>query len=150
LAEQRQQKGGGPALDETDMKMLRLLRENARMSYARLAQELGLSESAIRKRMTKLLKHGVIKKFTIIYDTGNEVRAFILVRTQPPVSVPEVSKKILELRHVEAVYEVTGDYDILAIVRGESINDVNESIDYIRSIPGVAGTNSMIVLRQWV
>jgi len=137
-------------LDETDLRMLELLRENARMSYARLAQELGLSESAIRKRMTKLLKLGVIKKFTIIYDTGSEVRAFILVRTQPPVSVPDVSKKILELKHVEAVYEVTGDYDILAVVRGESINDVNESIDYIRGIPGVAGTNSMIVLRQWV
>lgn len=136
-------------LDEVDMRLLRLLRENARMSYARLAQELGLSESAVRKRMTKLLKLGVIKKFTIIYDIKNEVRAFILVRTQPPVSVPEISKKILELEHVEAVYEVTGDYDILVTVRGETIEDVNKSIDYIRSIPGVAGTNSMIVLRQW-
>lgn len=137
------------SLDEVDMRLLRLLRENARMSYARLAQELGLSESAVRKRMTKLLKLGVIKKFTIIYDIKNEVRAFILVRTQPPVSVPEISKKILELEHVEAVYEVTGDYDILVTVRGETIDDVNKSIDYIRSIPGVAGTNSMIVLRQW-
>ncbi len=139
-----------PVLDEVDLRLLRLLRENARLSYARLAQELGLSESAIRKRMTKLLRQGVIKKFTIVYDTGHEIRAFILVRTQPPVSVPEVSKKILGLEHVEAVYEVTGDYDILVVVRGESIEDVNKSIDYIRSIPGVAGTNSMIVLRQWV
>ncbi len=137
-------------LDETDLKMLRILRDNARISYAKLAQQLGLSESAVRKRMTKLIKAGVIKKFTIIYDTGNEIRAFILVRTRPPVSVPEVSKKILELEHVEAVYEVTGDYDILVVVRGEAIHDVNKSIDYIRGIPGVAGTNSMIVLRQWV
>ncbi|NOZ89245.1 MAG: Lrp/AsnC family transcriptional regulator [Crenarchaeota archaeon] len=140
-------KGG---LDEIDMKLLQLLRDNARMSYSRLAQELGLSESAVRKRLAKLIKMGVIKKFTIIYDTGNEIRAFILVRTQPPVSVPEVSEKILQMKHVEAVYEVTGDYDILVVVRGEAIKDVNESIDYIRSIPGVAATNSMIVLRQWV
>ncbi len=140
-------KGG---LDEIDMRLLQLLRDNARMSYSRLAQELGLSESAVRKRLAKLIKMGVIKKFTIIYDTGNEIRAFILVRTQPPVSVPEVSEKILQMKHVEAVYEVTGDYDILVVVRGEAIKDVNESIDYIRSIPGVAATNSMIVLRQWV
>ena len=137
-------------LDETDYKLLRLLRENARMSYSRLAQELGLSESAVRKRLSKLIKMGVIKKFTIIYDTGNEIRAFILVRTQPPVSVPEVSEKMLKLEHVEAVYEVTGDYDILVVVRGETIEDVNKTIDYIRAIPGVAATNSMIVLRQWV
>ncbi|KSW11857.1 AsnC family transcriptional regulator [Pyrodictium occultum] len=139
-----------PSIDEIDMKLLRLLRDNARMSYVRLAQELGLSESAVRKRITKLIKTGVIKKFTIVYDTGSEIRAFILVRTQPPVSVPEVSKKILSLDLVEAVYEVTGDYDILVMVRGEKIDDVNKCIDYIRSIPGVSGTNSMIVLRQWV
>lgn len=137
-------------LDEVDLKLLRLLRDNARMSYARLAQELGLSESAVRKRIAKLVKNGVIKKFTVIYDTGNEIRAFILVRTQPPAPVPEVSQKILKMEHVEAVYEVTGDYDILVVVRGETIDDVNKSIDYIRSIPGVAATNSMIVLRQWV
>ncbi|RUM47153.1 MAG: AsnC family transcriptional regulator [Hyperthermus sp.] len=136
-------------LDEIDYKMLRLLKDNARISYTRLAQELGLSESAVRKRMTKLLRMGIIKKFTIIYDTKTEIKAFILVRTQPPVSVPEISRRILELDNIEAVYEVTGDYDILVMARGDTIDDVNKSIDYIRSIPGVAGTNSMIVLRQW-
>ncbi|MGC8948708.1 MAG: Lrp/AsnC ligand binding domain-containing protein, partial [Thermoprotei archaeon] len=93
---------------------------------------------------------GVIKRFTIDYELKNEVRAIVMVKTMPPISTPEVSKKIIAIDGVEAVYETTGDYDILAIIRGNNIAMINKSIDAIRSIEGVSGTNSMIVLRTWL
>ncbi|MEM3291234.1 MAG: Lrp/AsnC ligand binding domain-containing protein, partial [Saccharolobus sp.] len=43
----------------------------------------------------------------------------------------------------------TGDYDILVIVRGTNITTINRTIDEIRSIQGVVGTNSTIILRTW-
>ncbi len=136
-------------IDEVDLKLLKLLKENSRMSYARLADALGISESAVRKRVSKLKRSGVIKKFTIEYELANEVRAVILVKTTPPKPVPEVSSQIIKIEGVETVYEVTGDNDIIVMVRVQSIAEVNKCIDKIRSIPGVAGTNTMIILRVW-
>ncbi|HDJ83639.1 MAG TPA: Lrp/AsnC family transcriptional regulator, partial [Desulfurococcaceae archaeon] len=127
-------------LDNTDLKLLQLLKENARASYASLARELGISESAVRKRIAKLVKMGVIKRFTIEYSLGNEIRAVILVKTSPQVPVPDISQEILKLRWIEAVYEVTGEYDILAMIRANSIKDINDCIDKIRAIKGVSGT----------
>jgi len=136
-------------VDHIDMQLLKLLKNNARMSYARLAEELGISESAVRKRVSKLRRMGVIKKFTIEYELENEVRAVILVKTLPPKPVPEISGKIARIEGVEAVYEVTGDNDILVHVGVPSIEMVNRCIDEIRSIPGVVGTNTMIILKVW-
>lgn len=47
------------------------------------------------------------------------------------------------------VYETTGDYDIIVVVRGTNISAINRTIDEIRSIQGVMGTNSTIILRTW-
>lgn len=137
-------------LDEVDLKLLRLLKENARTPYSKLAKELGISESAVRKRISRLIKTGIIKKMTIEYELENEVKAIILVKTQPPIPVPEVSKNILKIPGVEAVYELTGEYDILAIIRASGVEMINKFIDEIRTIPGVISTYTMIVLRTWV
>ena len=136
-------------LDSIDIEMLRMLKGNSRTSFAKLAEALGLSESAVRKRVKRLRKEGIIKKFTIEYEIASEIRAVVLVKTVPPKPVPEVSSNIIKINGVEAVYEVTGDNDIVAIVRVENINEVNRCIDQIRSIKGVASTNTMIILKVW-
>lgn len=137
-------------VDEKDLKILSILRRNVRTPYTAIARELNVSEAAVRKRVEKLVRMGVIKRFTIDYELKNEVRAIVMVKTMPPISTPEVSKKIITIDGVEAVYETTGDYDILVVIRGSNITMINKSIDAIRSIEGVSGTNSMIVLRTWL
>ncbi|MEM1541628.1 MAG: HTH-type transcriptional regulator LysM [Ignisphaera sp.] len=137
-------------IDDIDLKLLQLLKENARTSYSKLARELGISEGAVRKRISKLVKNGVIKKMTIEYELENEVKAVILVKTQPPTPVPDVSKNIRRIVGVDLVYEVTGEYDIIVIARATGVDTINRFIDEIRSIPGVVSTYTMIVLRTWV
>ena len=61
----------------------------------------------------------------------------------------EVSKKIQAITNVETVYEVTGEYDIVAVITGMNITEVNECLERIRNVEGVMKTNSMIVLRSW-
>jgi len=131
------------------MKILEILRKNARTPYTSLARDLNISEAAIRKRIEKLIRVGVVKRFTIDYELENEVKAAVLVKVAPPNPTSDISRRIVKINGVEMVYEVTGDYDILVIVRGKNINMINKSIDEIRSINGVYGTNSMIVLRVW-
>ncbi|QIW23027.1 Lrp/AsnC family transcriptional regulator [Sulfolobus sp. S-194] len=136
-------------VDESDLKILEILRKNARTPYTSIAKELKISEAAVRKRIEKLIKMGVIKRFTIEYELENEIRAIVMVQSTPQIPTPEISKKIAKIPGVEVVYETTGDYDILTVVRGTNISSINKTIDDIRSLQGVLSTNSTIVLRVW-
>ena len=137
-------------LDEIDYKILEILRENGRAPYTEIAKAVGLSEAAVRKRVNSMVKRGIIRKFSIEYSVEGEVRALVLVKTAPPARTPEIAEKIRGVDGVEAVYEVTGEYDIAALVRGLGISYINGCIDSIRSIQGVVATYTMIILRVHV
>lgn len=137
-------------VDEIDQRILHILRENGRASYTEIARRIGLSEAAVRKRISNLIRRGVIRRFSIEYTLDGEVRALVLVKTAPPTKTPEVAEMIRVLDGVEAVYEVTGEYDIAALVRGMGIGYINKCIDSIRSIQGVVSTYTMIILRAHV
>lgn len=136
-------------IDESDMRILETLKKNARTPYTSIAKDLGISEAAVRKRIDKLIRAGIIKRFGIEYELENEIRALVYVRSTPPIPAPEISRKIARLQGVETVYETTGEYDIVVIVRGANIATINKTIDDIRSIQGVSSTNSSIILRAW-
>jgi len=137
-------------IDDTDRKVIAFLKENARTPFTKIAQEVGLSEAAVRKRVERLTEEGIIKKFTVEVDTGHKIRAVILVSVQPSHPNPLVSESIRKISGIDLVFEVAGDFDVVAIVSGESIEDVNRYIDEIRRLDGVSKTNSMIALRSWV
>lgn len=137
-------------VDEIDQRILSILRENGRASYTEIARRIGLSEAAVRKRISSLIRRGVIRRFSIEYTLDGEVRALVLVKTAPPMKTPEVAEMIRGLEGVEAVFEVTGEYDIAALVRGMGIGYINRCIDSIRSIQGVVSTYTMIILRAHV
>ncbi len=136
-------------IDESDLKILDFLKKNARTPYTTIAKDLKVSEAAVRKRIEKLIRLGVIKRFTIEYELENEVKAIVMVKSTPQIPTPEISKKLVKISGVETVYETTGDYDIIVVVRGINISSINKTIDEIRSIQGVIGTNSTIILRTW-
>jgi len=137
-------------IDEVDVRLLSLLKSNSRTSYARLADELGMSESAVRKRISRLRKEGIIKRFTIDYKLPNEVRALILIKTTPPTPVPEVARNIARIDGVDVAYEVTGEIDIVAVATKPNISGINEIIDSIRNVEGVVSSNTLIILNDWV
>ncbi|MEM3864110.1 MAG: HTH-type transcriptional regulator LysM, partial [Metallosphaera sp.] len=126
-------------IDSKDIKILDVLKKNARTPYTLIAKDLKVSEAAIRKRIEKLTKLGVIKRFTIDYELENEVKAIVMVKSTPQIPTPEISKKIAKTPGVETVYETTGDYDIIVIVREINRSSINRTIDEIRSIQGVMG-----------
>jgi len=136
-------------LDEMDRQIISMLREDSRRPYTEIARKLGITEGAVRKRVEKLVSEGVIRKFTVEVSVEEEVKAVILVSTMPSHPSPIIADKIRHVAGVKEVYEVTGEYDIVALASGESIYDVNRCIDDIRKVEGVVKTNSMIVLRTW-
>ncbi len=134
-------------VDEIDEKILRLLEKNARMTYVDIGREVGLSEGAIRNRVQSLVENDVIQRFTIEKSTQVGVRALTMIAVNPGTPTFEISQKVDELRGVERIYEVTGEYDIIMVSTGSNIESINRVIEDIRKIKGVEKTNTIIVLR---
>ncbi len=136
-------------MDENDTKILRILKNDGRAGYSEIGGIIGLSEGAIRKRIKTLTDTGVIRKFSVKIGTVEGAEAITLLATNPSCPTQSVSDKIRGIPGVETLYEVTGEYDIVVVISGMSVAEVNECIEKIRRVEGIMKTNTMIVLRSW-
>ena len=136
-------------MDEKDKQIIKILKDDGRAGYGEIGAQVGLSEGAVRKRIKTLTDESVIRKFTVKVGVGEGAQAITLLSTNPAYPTQEVSKKIQETPNVETIYEVTGEYDIVAVINGLSVTEVNECIEKIRRVEGIMKTNTMIVLRSW-
>jgi DNA-binding Lrp family transcriptional regulator len=136
-------------MDEKDKQILKMLKTNGRIGYGAIGKNVSLSEGAVRKRIKALIDSGVIRKFTAKIGVAEGTEAIALLSTSPALPTQEVSKRILQIPNIETIYEVTGEYDIVAIISGTNVVEVNECIEKIRRVEGIMKTNTMIVLRSW-
>ena len=136
-------------MDDTDKQIIQILKDDGRARYSDIGKKVGLSEGAVRKRIKTLAESGVIRKFTVKIGVAEGAEAITLLATNPSFPTQEVSKRIQEIPNVETIYEVTGEYDIVAVIGGMNVAEVNECIEKIRRVDGIMKTNTMIVLRSW-
>ena len=113
-----------------------------------IGREVGLSEGAVRKRIKAMVDSGVISKFTVQLGFTKGARAVTLLSVNPRVPTSSVSENLKKIRGVEVVYEVTGQYDVAAIISTLNVAEVNRCIEEIRTVRGVVNTNTLIILRQ--
>jgi len=135
-------------LDKTDELILKALREDSRLPFVEIASKVGLSEAAVRRRVSNLVSSGTIKKFTVVVEDAKEsTSAITYVSVSPSHPTSEVSKKLKSIQGVETIYETTGSFDIAAIIKGANIAEVNKSVEEVRRIDGVLKTDTTIILR---
>ena len=134
-------------MDDVDRKILRILREDARESFTHIAEKVGTSEGTIRSRVRRLVDSGTIRQFTI-RTAGSHVKALVEVQVTANVHTAEVAKRIRQWDGVDAVWEVTGDNDILVVADCPTTADLNAIIDRIRDVPGTSATRSRLVLKE--
>lgn len=133
--------------DQIDGKIIEFLKNDSRESFVDIGKKLKLSESAVRRRVKNLVDNGVIKKFTVEVNDSNNTSAIVLISVDSAMDTSKVSSKIVKLDGIKTVYEITGQYDITAVISAPSINEINNCIDALRKIPGVIDSNSVIILR---
>ncbi len=136
-------------MDGVDRKIIKILKDNGRAGYIDIGKQIGLSEGAVRKRIKILSDSGVIHKFTVKVGVEEGAEAIALLSVNPSLPTQEVSKRIQEIQNVETIYEVTGEYDIVAVITGINVVEVNDCVEKIRRVEGISKTNTMIVLRNW-
>jgi Lrp/AsnC family transcriptional regulator, regulator for asnA, asnC and gidA len=132
---------------EIDHRILEILKMDARKSFVEIGKELNLSESAVRRRVRNLSRSGIIKRFTLEVDTGEKTSAITLLSVDSAADTALVTTRLLAIHGVRIVYEITGQFDIAAIISAGSISEINQSVDLIRRIEGISDTNTVIILR---
>ena len=134
-------------VDETDEKIIRILQADSRKAFVEIANEIGLSESAVRRRVKNLVDRMIIKRFTIELGASDKTSAITLISVASTADTSAVSNQLMNLNGVKVVYEITGQYDIAAIIAAPAITDINKCIDDIRKIEGVSDTDTVIILK---
>jgi len=135
-------------LNNIDDKIVRILKDDSRRPFVEIAEEIGMSESAVRRRVKNLQDMGIIRRFTIDIGSSNKTSAITLISVSSTADTSNVSARLLSLPGVEVVYEITGQYDIATIISATTISEINSYIDEIRKIEGVSNTNTVIILRS--
>ncbi|GKS60956.1 AsnC family transcriptional regulator [Candidatus Nitrosocosmicus sp.] len=134
-------------LNNIDSKIISILKNDSRKPFVEIATLIGMSESAVRRRVKNLQESGVITKFTVEMGPSNKTSAITLISVSSIADTSAVSSQLLKLAGVETVYEITGQYDIATVISAPTILEINSYIDEIRKIDGVSDTNTVIILR---
>lgn len=130
-------------MDQINLEILRILKENARAKYVEIAKKVGLTEGAIRRRIKQLKEEGIIKRFTI--ETSIDFEGIVLIETEP-AKTREVTQEIKKI--TDKVFEVSGEYDVAAFIQAYTIEELNAKIDEIRNLPWVLNTKTLIKLKD--
>lgn len=138
----------GEELDETDMRILSLLQEDAFAGYEYIGSQVGLSESAVRYRIRKMQDLRVILGFTCALDhdkLGYRILGFA------GIDVTHGKEKLIADRignspNVVGVFTVSNTYDMIAMMMLRNIEELAKAIGKIRSLKGVTKVEFMMVL----
>ncbi|MBU0532889.1 Lrp/AsnC family transcriptional regulator [Candidatus Micrarchaeota archaeon] len=133
-------------VDNKDKLILDLLSKNSRISNVEIAKKLDLTEGAVRSRIKKLTKSGVIKKFTIEFS---EASYFAVVMIKSRGDTKKMMKDIASLNLHKDAYEISGQFDGCIILQGTSVEVLDAKIDKLRKVKGVADTSTFISFKQW-
>ena len=134
-------------LNSIDEKIIQILQIDSRKPFVEIAKQIGLSESAVRRRVKNLLDNNTIKRFTLELNSTNRTSAITLISVSSTADTSAVSAALMNLKGVVVIYEITGQYDIAAIITASSVIEINRCIDDVRRIDGVSDTNTVIVLK---
>src|SRR2546423_13041465 len=134
-----------------DRAIIDALRRDARASFADVGTEVGLSASAVKRRVDKLRADGAIRGFAAIVDQaalGWTTEAFVEVYCGDRTSPDVIRECVTRHPEVVAAYTVTGDADALLHLVAEDTRHLEAALERIRQEPEIQRTRSSLVLTR--
>ncbi len=135
-------------MDDLDYRLLALLRSDSRRSVASLSEELGVSRATVRARIDRLVADQVILGFTVAVrsDTqGRMLRAITLIEVEGRAAEAVIAR-LNGFPEVRTLHTTNGRWDIVAEIETESLEAFDATLRRMRQIPGIASTESNILL----
>lgn len=131
-----------------DQKLLMLLRRNARASITDLAKAMHLSRSTVQNRIARLEASGVIAGYSVQLGgayVASRVEAHVLIKVAQKLTA-RTNSALEGISSVSQLFSVSGEYDLIAIVQAQSLEELSAVLDDIGNLDGVERTNSSVVL----
>ena len=135
-------------LDDTDRRLLGLLRENARLPGATLARQLGVSRGTVQNRIERLTEAGVLLGFTVRLSGEAEaaaVRAIMAVEVRS-ADVRAVVAALRRMPEVGRVWSTNGRWDLVAEINAGDLAALDATLTAIRALKAVANSETSILL----
>jgi DNA-binding Lrp family transcriptional regulator len=135
-------------LDDTDRRLVALLRTDGRLPASSLAAALGVSRGTVQNRIDRLVREGVIQGFTVRLRpdaVAPAVRAVCMVEVHGR-SANAVLKALRGFPEVRALHTTNGRWDVVAELETESLEAFDRALRDIRTLDGIANTETSLLL----
>ncbi len=145
-------------MDEKDEKIIKILRENAKLSTQEISKKTLIPITTVHNRIKKLEKEGVIKGYTVNLNhskVGKGLTAYTLVSVeynvmkQAKITQEQLARKLMNYEEVEQLAMVTGSVDIILKLRVKDMKEMDKFITgTLREHKGVGATQTLMVLHE--
>ena len=137
-------------IDETSLKILKILQEKARIPNVEVARQVGMAPSAVLERIRKLEKQGYIDGYEVRLNPEKfdcSLVAFVHVAVAPPTREEKVGKQLSKIPEILETHFVTGADSYLVKLRTADARSLGILVkDRISTIPGVRSTRTAIAM----
>ena len=140
-------------MDTVDQKVISCLLTDARATFAEIGARVGLSASAAKRRVDRLLDSGAIRGFTAVVDPmalGWTTEAYVEVYCKGTVSPAELRRSLERVPEVVSACTVSGSADALLHMLAEDVRHLERALELVRDEPNVDHTVSVIVLSRLI
>jgi DNA-binding Lrp family transcriptional regulator len=135
-------------IEDIDLRILGLLQGDCRLSFNKIARKLGISVGTAFNHVKNLEKRGIINGYTLMLDSGKlgySLTVIIMIQAEGSF-LADVENEISKSANTLAVYDITGDYDAVAIAKFKDRASLNSFIKNLLALPHIKRTVTHIAL----
>ncbi len=135
-------------MDDTDRRLVSLLRDNARLPVASLATILGVSRATVQNRIDRLIRDGTITGFTIRLRPDSEpaaICAIMMIEIEGERS-EQILKTLRGFPEVSAIHTTNGRWDLVVELKTADLEGFDKALRRIREMKGIASSETSLLL----
>ena len=136
-------------MDNIDVKIIKMLQKNARVTASEIANKISLSVPAVSDRLKKLESSGIIQQYTAIINPRllkKTLTAVMFISLETPEFTDEFVDFIRRQNEILSCHYLAGDFDYLLNIVTEDTFSLEALLNKIKSVPGVQKTRTIVAL----
>ena len=132
-------------LDKKDHSIINILKQNSRLAIRDIAKKTTIRPSTVHERIKKLVKEGVIQKFTLKLNNKLVEENFIVFMLIKGGTTEYINERIINNEHVKEIFGITGEYDLLLKLKFKDVEEFNNFlIKFRKEHKGIRQTYTMV------
>jgi len=139
-------------IDNTDLKILEILMQDAKRPYTEVARKVNVSQGTVHVRMNKMADAGILEKTTLRINyarLGYDITAFIGIYLEKSALYDKVLAKLKDIPEITSIHYTTGNYSMFVKIHCRDTNHLKEVLhDKMQQVEGIERTETMISLEE--